>query len=115
MIDVESQKFWIIDWEMARFETREFRDLEQLCASLWIIKQNNVLFNNELTERFIKRLQFEYFGSEDADYRTNCDENTQSVFLISLLCLIKDMKHWRINAVNVDGSVLIKKALLELE
>lgn len=114
MLDVESQKFWIIDWEMSKFETREFGDLEQLCANLWIMKQNNVRFNSYLTERFIKRLQFEYFGSEDADYRKNGDENTKSMFLLWLLSLLQ-FKHWGLKEINLNEADLIKKALIELE
>jgi hypothetical protein len=114
LIDEEKACIWIIDWEMARFETRKLRDLEQLIANLWIMKQQESFFNSSLIERLIKRLQFEHFGSEHADYRRNSDDLARSNFILWILSLIKDTAYWGLEDFTLNGEELLKKALSEI-
>ena len=106
MVDVENNLFWIIDWEVARFVTRVHRDLEQLIAILWVMKQNH--------ERLIKRLQNEYFGNEDSDYRCNSgDDLGKSNFILWILSLVQ-YPHWVLADINLTGKDMVKRALLEI-
>lgn len=105
---MEKQHFWIIDWEEARFETPT-SDLEQFISNLWIMKQNPELFNAELIEKLIKRLQFEFFGDENTDYRTKCGANAKTNFILWTLVLVR-IPHWEIK----DMKSCIVKALSEI-
>lgn len=115
MVDVEKSLFWIIDWEVARFETRIHRDLEQFMANLWMMKQNDEIFNKNALERFIKRLQFEYFGKENIDYRlaASGDDLGKSNFILWILSLVQ-FPNWGLVDVETSGRELIQRALLEI-
>ena len=108
LVDLEKQTFWVIDWEMSRIDTPT-SDLEQLIPNLWVMKQNPEYFNADLIEKLIKRLQFEFFGDENADYRTKCGVNGKTNFILWILALIKE-PHWRLN--HLKSGVL--KALSEI-
>ena len=107
---MEKQYFWIIDWEIARFDTPSI-DLEVLAANLWIMKQNAELFNADLIEKLVKRLQFEYFGDENLDYRTQCGVNGKNNFILLILhwSFIRE-SYWEIK----DTKNCILKALSEI-
>ena len=114
MIDEEKKLIWIIDWEMARFETRQLRDLEQLIANLWIMKQKPAFFNTTLIEKLIKRLQFEHFGNENSDYRQHGDDLTRANFILMILSLIKDTAYWGLEDFTLNEEELLRKALAEI-
>jgi hypothetical protein len=114
LVDVENNLFWIIDWEVARFETRAHRDLEQLIANLWVMKQNHELFNENALERLIRRLQYEYFGNENNDYRCHSgDDLGKSNFILWILSLVQ-YPHWGLVDINLSGKDTVKRALLEI-
>ena len=108
LVDLEKQTFWVIDWEMSRIDTPT-SDLEQLIPNLWVMKQNPEYFNADLIEKLIKRLQFEFFGDENADYRTKCGVYGKTNFILWILALIKE-PHWRLK--DLKSGVL--KALSEI-
>ena len=99
---------------MSRFEAKVFNDLEQLMANLWIMKQAAAIFDSCLVERLIRRLQFEHFGNENADYRLHCENATKSNFILWVLSLIKDTRHWELGEFIFDGAELLKRALFEI-
>jgi 5-methylthioribose kinase len=109
LIDTENKHIWIIDWEMARFNTR-FYDIQQLMCNLWIMIQNSSLFNKKRIENLIERLQLEFFGKESLDWRDSCGSNAKTIFILWVFMLIKE-EHWQID--NVKETVL--KALKEIE
>ena len=94
LVDLEKQQFWLIDWEMSRIDTPT-SDLEQLIPNLWVMKQNPDYFNADLIEKLIKRLQFEFFGDENADYHKECGLNAKTNFILWTLILARE-PHWEI-------------------
>ena len=88
MVDLEKQTFWVIDWEMSRISTPTC-DLEKFISNLWLMKQSPEYFNADLIEKLIKRLQFEFFGDENADYRKKCGVNGKSNFILWILAYVK--------------------------
>jgi len=108
LINVEKKLVWIVDWEMCRFKT-DLCDLQQLIGNMWIMKQNSNLFNSNRIERLIKRLQFEFFGDENLDWRQSCQIG-QSTFVFWAVVLIKE-HHWQIE--NKKDSIL--QALREIQ
>jgi thiamine kinase-like enzyme len=111
LVDVEKKLIWIIDWEMARFETR-IRDMAQLMANLWVMKENDKLFNVHRIETLMRKLQLEFLGDENLDWRFNSDDITKDEFLIWILVLIRE-KHWEIEENQKRSSIL--KALDQIE
>lgn len=109
LIDEDKKLIWIIDWEMARFETRT-RDLEQLIANLWVMKQNPNLFDLEKIDFLIKSLQLEYFGDHKSDWRKHCGENAKANFVLWVVGLLNE-KHWEIK----DNKEAALKAIHEAE
>jgi hypothetical protein len=73
------------------------------------MKHNTELFNADLIEKLIKRLQFEFFGDENADYRARCGVNAKSNFILWTLSFIRE-PHFEIK----DTKSCIIKALSEL-
>jgi thiamine kinase-like enzyme len=106
LIDQDKKLIWVIDWEMARFETR-LRDLDQLMCNFWIMKQNPKLFDTEVIEKIMKRLQFVFFNDEKIDWRVKCGK---SRFILWIISLIKE-KHWEID----DNKEIVLRALNEIE
>jgi thiamine kinase-like enzyme len=106
LVDQDKKLIWVIDWEMARFETR-LRDLDQLMCNLWIMKQNPKLFDSDLIDKIMKRLQFEFFKNENIDWRIKCGKPR---FILWIISLIKE-KHWEIE----DNKEVVLKALNEIE
>ena len=107
---MEKEYFWVTDWEISRFDSPT-SDLEMLISNLWIMKQNSELFNTDLIEKTIKRLQFEFFGDENIDYRTQCGTNAKTNFILSTLSLVLIREpHWEIK----DTKSCIVKALSEI-
>lgn len=89
MFDVDSRIIWCIDWEMARFEKRH-RDIEQLFTNLWVMKQDAVFYDAQLCERLMRRLQREFFGADDADWRLHCDGETMTEFILMAAALLAE-------------------------
>jgi thiamine kinase-like enzyme len=109
LIDTDKELFWIIDWEMSRFETKT-SDIEQLMSNLWLMKQNSNIFNSNSTQTLIHRIQYEYFGNENNDWRTHCGRDASKSFILWILSLLNE-SHWQItNSLDV-----ITKALKEAE
>lgn len=109
LIDTDKELFWIIDWEMSRFETKT-SDIEQLMSNLWLMKQNSNIFNTNSTQTLIHRVQYEYFGNENNDWRTHCSRDASKSFVLWILSLLNE-PHWQItNSLDV-----ITKALKEAE
>ena len=107
LIDKKELKIWIIDWELARFG-KPRKDLEQLMGNLWIMKQNNKLFNVESIDCIMKTLQQEFFGDANVDWRLNQGEETVYNFIYWAVSLVKEA-HWEID----DQRAVILKALEE--
>ena len=84
-------------------------------ANLWMMKQNEEMFNINALERLIKRLQYEYFGNENTDYRlvASGDNLGQSNFVLWILSLIQ-FPNWGLDDVELSGKELLKKAILEI-
>ena len=83
--------------------------MQQLIGNMWIMKQNSTLFNSNRIESLIKRLQFEFFGDENSDWRQS-SPNGQSTFVFWAVVLIKE-QHWQI--ANKKDSIL--QALREIQ
>lgn len=109
LVDLEKKYLWFVDWEMARFATK-LRDLDQLMSNLWIMKQNEKLFNKNRIELLIQNLQLQFFGNKDADWRFNSEKNTQDEFVLWITWLIR-YDHWGVD--DKRGSIL--KAIQEIE
>ena len=99
LVDQERNYLWIIDWEMARFETR-YRDIQQLMANLWMMKQNEKIFNQKSIEKLMKRLQFEFFGDENNDWRLNSWKYGRELFVLLITTNFRD-KHLQLDHKNV--------------
>lgn len=109
LVDSDSKHLWIIDWEMARFESPK-RDIQQLIANLWVMKQNESLFNAKSIDNLIKRLQFEFFGDENKDWRLFSDSNGKSTFVLWVTTLVRE-KHWQLE----DQRTSVLNAIREVE
>ena len=109
LVDSERNFLWVIDWEMARFETPT-RDLEQLMANLWVMKQNDELFNTKSIETLMKRLQFEFFGDEDKDWREHTWKYGKETFVLWITTLVRE-RHWRLS----DQRAAVLNAVKEVE
>ena len=106
LIDQDKKLIWVIDWEMARFETK-LRDLDQLMCNFWIMKQNPNVFDYDAIDKIMKRLQFEFFNNENIDWRLKCGKPR---FILWIISLIKE-KHWEID----DSKMVVVRALNEIE
>jgi hypothetical protein len=84
-------------------------------ANLWMMKQNHEMFNKNALERLIQRLQYEYFGKENTDYRlvASGDDLGKSNFVLWILSLVQ-FPNWGLVDVDTSGRELIKRALLEI-
>lgn len=108
LVDRDHDRLWVIDWEMARFETRT-SDIEQLMANLWVMKQSDI-FNEASIDAFMKRLQFEFFGDESRDWRTNSGDHGRETFVLWITSLVSE-KHWKIK----DPRSIVLKAISEVK
>jgi hypothetical protein len=114
MIDVENKRFWCIDWEMARFEIIH-RDLEQMLTNLWVMKQDDEFYSPVKCDFLLRRLQYEYFGAEEADWREHCNEDTKCEFVLLTTALLaedhikKRSKQIILKAIDEVNSVTNKK------
>ena len=84
IIDMERNRAWIIDWEMARFD-EEFTDFNELCYYLWLMDKRNDLLNNQRVNLLLRALQFNYLGDESADWKLNNPTNVLKNVLRLLL------------------------------
>lgn len=109
LVDTERNFLWVIDWEMARFETPT-RDLEQLMANLWVMKQNGELFNAKSIEILMKRLQHEFLGSEENDWREHTWKYGKETFVLWITTLVRE-RHWRLS----DQRSVVLNAIKEVE
>ncbi|RMZ95298.1 hypothetical protein BpHYR1_021778 [Brachionus plicatilis] len=91
LIDQENKFIWIVDWEAARFETST-RDMEQLLANLWLMKQSPK-FNKDKIESLIKHFQLEFFNSKDIDWRKGCGDFAKYNFILWIVGLLNE-SHW---------------------
>lgn len=107
LIDKEKDLVWIIDWEMTRFGTKT-RDLEQLMANLWIMKQSPI-FDQVKIENLIKIFQKEFFGDEHLDWRKQCGALGTTNFIHWVVCLLNET-HWGLDNLR-DVAI---KALTEI-
>jgi 5-methylthioribose kinase len=108
LINFETNLIWIIDFEMARFETKK-RDMAQLMTNLWIMKENPSLFNASRADCLMKRLQLEFLGDENCDWRF-MNEKTYEEFPLFILMLCT-AAYWGIT--DKRGTIL--KAISELK
>jgi hypothetical protein len=95
MIDLEAADgivFWFIDWEATRFHRDPFRDMEQFMCTLWLMKQNEVVYNTIKVGLLIQELQLVQFGNADQDWRSMGRER-KIKFILWLLCLFNE-DHW---------------------
>jgi 5-methylthioribose kinase len=88
LIDLEKRAVFVIDWEMARFENK-LSDLGKLMDILWLMRQNEKVFNGEKVEAFMGMLQAEFFGNAKADWREHGDRNTKGEFLLWVMTLVE--------------------------
>jgi hypothetical protein len=98
LIDLDAavgcRAFWFIDWEASRFQVDPLRDMEQLMCNLWLMKQNNSVFDVEKIELLIGDLQLAYFGDAGRDWRSTAGDR-KAKFILWVLSLIKE-EHWHI-------------------
>jgi thiamine kinase-like enzyme len=106
LVDQDKKLIWVIDWEMARFETR-LSDINQFICNLWIMKQNPFYFDSDGVEKIIRRLQFEFFKDENIDWRIKCGKSN---FIIWVMALVH-MEHWQLD----DHKKIVLKALREIQ
>ena len=106
LIDQDKELIWIIDWEMARFETR-LSDLNQFMSNLWVMKQNPSYFDSNAIDKIIKRLQFEFFNNENIDWRLKCGKSNFILWVVTLI----NMEHWKLD----DQKQAVLKAINEIE
>lgn len=94
LIDQEKQLVWYIDWEAARFQTNPLSDFIQLMSNLWIMKQNDKVFDSAMITELMEQLQLVFFGDRNYDWRVK-DDATRTRFILWVLSLLKE-KHWEI-------------------
>jgi thiamine kinase-like enzyme len=109
LYDSERKLLWIIDWEMARFDTAT-RDVEQLMSFLWIFKTNEALFSARVVGLLMEKLQFEFFGDERSDWRVKCGRLAKASFVIWVASIVRNPQ-W----VYQDQRDLVLKALSEVQ
>jgi len=109
LIDEEANRVWFIDWEAARFQTDPLRDLEQFMSNLWLMKQNESVYDYEKINFLIGELQEVHFGDRSKDWRS-LSSNRKAKFILWILGLIKE-EHWQIE--NSRDTLL--KALDEIK
>jgi aminoglycoside phosphotransferase (APT) family kinase protein len=109
LIDEEANRIWFIDWEAARFQVDPLRDLEQLMANLWLMKQNSDVYDNEKVNFLIEELQAIHFGTRTKDWRS-LSSDRKDKFIIWILSLIKE-EHWKI----ANSKEVMLKALDEIK
>lgn len=109
LVDTKNLRLWVVDWEVACFETAN-RDLQQLMANFWVMRQNESLFNANSIDRLMKRLQFEFFGDENKDWRVYSGSNSKETFILWITTLVKE-KHWELN----DQRAAVLNALKEVD
>ncbi|CAF1142307.1 unnamed protein product, partial [Brachionus calyciflorus] len=107
LIDQEKKLIWIVDWEVARYETKT-RDFEQLLANLWVMKQSPKFDQNKI-EKLIRKFQLEFFGNEDSDWRLHCGDFGKCNFILWVTGLLNET-HWGID----DNQAVALKALNEI-
>ncbi|CAF1046760.1 unnamed protein product, partial [Brachionus calyciflorus] len=108
LIDQENKLVWIVDWEVARYETKT-RDFEQLLANLWVMKQSPKFDQNKI-EKLIRKFQLEFFGNEDSDWRLHCGDFGKCNFILWVTGLLNET-HWGID----DNQAVALKALNEIK
>jgi 5-methylthioribose kinase len=109
MIDVEANRVWFIDWEAARFQTDPLRDMEQLMCNLWLMKQNESIFDAAKIEFLVEELQEAHLGEREKDWRS-VSSFQKSKFILWTLSLVKE-KHWGI----ANTREVMLKALEEIK
>ena len=115
MVDVEREKFWLLDWEMARFDSK-FTDIQEMCSFLWLFGRSSDQFHLKRVNFFLRRLQSEFFGAADADFRANTGEKIRSFFPIMTMIILswKDKFGWHFEnprQIVVDGLNELKECL----
>jgi hypothetical protein len=109
LIDVEKKSFWLLDWEMSRFQ-RSYTDLELFCTMMWLYKHSPQYEHNRI-DRILKRIQLEYYdGDERADWRAKCGKYSKENFIILVLERMM-MPYFRFDKrqVQIEAIELIKK------
>lgn len=109
LIDEEANRIWFIDWEASRFQVDPLRDLEQLMANLWLMKQNSDIYDIEKINFLIEELQDKHFGARIKDWRS-LSSDRKDKFIIWILGLIKE-EHWKIE----NSKEVMLKALDEIK
>lgn len=108
LIDQKNNLIWLVDWEAARFETNT-RDVEQLLANLWLMKQSPK-FNKIKIENLIKNFQLVFFDSKDKDWRKCSGDFARYNFILWIVGLLNE-SHWGLD----NKREIAIKALNEIE
>ena len=112
LIDFEKQIVWLLDWEASRLDT-EWRDLQTICSSLWLMRENEKLFSSKRINHLLRRLQLEFLGDESADWRRETGENVRDNFLLVLSYALLTEDNLEANLANPTMTGL--KALAEFK
>ena len=113
MVNVETNRAWVLDWETARFDT-EYRDLQELGFILWVMRKNPSIIDIERLNHFERQLQLAYFGDENADWRsrTGADTRLNFIHMLVLSYAFKDNVEMDIKLADFKAST--RQALDEL-
>jgi hypothetical protein len=87
LFDRERKLLWVIDWELARFETAT-NDLEELMSMLWLFKQNEAIFSAKSIAILMGKLQLAFFGDEKKDWRSSCGPYANDSFLFWVTLMV---------------------------
>ena len=115
MIDLKANKFWLIDWELARFDTKH-RDVEHICLGLYLFNESRSVFDSRLVDYFLRRVQFEFLGNETADWRSRCEgENVRLIFAIWMFIYLHFFSQDAAMGFDMEKSIRVaRRALKEL-
>lgn len=108
LIDQKNKLIWVVDWEAARFETNT-RDLEQLLANLWLMKQSPK-FDKVKIENLINNFQLEFFENMNIDWRNGCGDFAKYNFILWIIGLLNE-NHWGLD----NKKEIALKAFNEIE
>ena len=84
MIDFDKNVYWVLDWEMARYDVKQ-ADFQHMCLFTNTFRGISSVFSRRRVDHYLKRLSYEFYGDEEVNFVSKYHDHFRKLYpLISM-------------------------------